>query len=72
MLVHSLVPEMTSFQEVFPISEEEMAERLEQSEKHLELLCFIENKLFYVNTELVINEFMKLTEEPKQSIACCH
>lgn len=35
VLVRSLVLEMTSFKKIFPISEEEIAERLERSQKHL-------------------------------------
>lgn len=49
-----------------------MAERIERSQKHLQLLCFIENKLFYVNRELALNKFKKFTGEPEQSVACCH
>lgn len=40
VLVHSLVPEMTGFKEVFPISEEEMAERTEISEAFVAALLY--------------------------------
>lgn len=46
-------------------------QRTERCQKHLQLLCFIENKLFFVITKLVVNKFIKCTGEPAQSVACC-
>lgn len=52
---------MVSCRKLFPISEEEMAERIERSQEQLLLLYLVENKLPYVNTEMVLNKVTKFT-----------
>lgn len=53
VLVHSLVPEKDSCRKMFPVSEEEMAERSNDLRSNWN--CSILLKLNYVNTELVLS-----------------